>query len=72
MTRYLLSAHSVEGQARDPMTEQEMRQFMERIGALEQEMKSAGAWVFSGRLGVEGHGSDQRADRGPSVRGLRR
>jgi hypothetical protein len=50
MTRYLLSAHSVEGQARDPMTEQEMRQFMERIGALEQEMKSAGAWVFSGRL----------------------
>jgi hypothetical protein len=50
MTRYLLSAHSVEGQARDPMTEQQMRQFMERIGALEQELKSAGAWVFSARL----------------------
>jgi hypothetical protein len=50
MTRYLLSVHSVEGQAREPMTEEEMRQSMERIGALEQEMQSAGAWVFSGRL----------------------
>jgi hypothetical protein len=50
VTRYLLSAHSVEGQAREPMTEEEMRQFGERIGGLEQEMKSAGAWVFSGRL----------------------
>jgi hypothetical protein len=50
MTRYLLSTHSVEGHARDPMTEQQVRQVMERIGALEREMKSAGAWVFSGRL----------------------
>jgi hypothetical protein len=50
MTRYLLSVHSVEGQAREPMTEEEMRQSMEGIGALEQEMQSAGAWVFSGRL----------------------
>jgi hypothetical protein len=50
MARYLLSVHSVEGQARDPMTEEEMQLLMQRIGALEQEMKSAGAWVFSGRL----------------------
>ena len=50
MAHYLLSAHSVEGQARDPMTEEEMRQSMERVGALEEEMKSAGAWVFGGRL----------------------
>jgi hypothetical protein len=27
-----------------------MQQFMERIGVLEDEMKSTGAWVFSGRL----------------------
>jgi hypothetical protein len=50
MTRYLLSVHSAEGQAREPMTEEQMRQFGERIGALEQEMKAAGAWVFSARL----------------------
>jgi len=50
MPKYLLSAHTVEGQAREPMTEEQMRQFMERIGVLEDEMKSTGAWVFSGRL----------------------
>jgi hypothetical protein len=48
--QYLLSVHSVEGQAREPMTEEKMRQFMERVGVLEEEMKSAGAWLFSGRL----------------------
>jgi hypothetical protein len=50
MPKYLLSAHTVEGQAREPMTEEQMQQFMERIGVLEDEMKSTGAWVFSGRL----------------------
>jgi hypothetical protein len=54
MTQYLLSVHSVEGEARDPMTEQEMRQFMERVEVLEEEMKSSGAWVFGGAL----HGPD--------------
>src|SRR5438094_1672222 len=50
MTHYLLSVHSVEGEARDPKTEEEMPQFMERVGVLEEEMRSAGAWVFGGRL----------------------
>ncbi|MFL5962685.1 MAG: YciI family protein [Gaiellaceae bacterium] len=50
MAQYLLSVHSVEGEARDPMTEEEMQQFMERVGLLEQEMKSAGAWMFGGAL----------------------
>jgi len=50
MSRYMLSVHSVEGEARDPMIEEEMRQFMERVGVLEQEMKSAGAWLFGGAL----------------------
>lgn len=50
MPQYLLSTYSVEGEVRDPMTDEEMRQFMERVGILEGEMKSAGAWVFSGRL----------------------
>jgi hypothetical protein len=50
MTQYLLSVHSVEGEVRDPMTEEEMLQFMERVGVLEEEMKSAGAWLFGGAL----------------------
>jgi len=50
MAQYLLSVHTVEGEAREPMSEEEMRQFMGRVGVLEEEIKSAGAWVFSGRL----------------------
>ena len=50
MMRYLLSVHSVEGEVRDPMTDEEMRQSHQQVRVLEQEMKSAGAWVFSGRL----------------------
>ena len=50
MAHYLLSVHSVEGEAREPMTDEEMAQSHKQLGVLEQEMKSAGAWVFSGRL----------------------
>jgi hypothetical protein len=50
MTHYLLSVHSIEGEAREPMTDEEMAQSHQQLGSLEQEMKSAGAWVFSGRL----------------------
>jgi hypothetical protein len=50
MTRYLLSVHSVEGETRDPMTDEEMQQSYKRVLLIEEEMKSAGAWVFSGRL----------------------
>jgi hypothetical protein len=50
MTHYLLSVHSVQGEVRDPMTDEEMQQSHQQVHVLEQEMKSAGAWVFSGRL----------------------
>lgn len=50
MTHYLLSVHSVEGEAREPMTDEERAQSHKQLGVLEQEMRSAGAWVFSGRL----------------------
>jgi hypothetical protein len=50
MARYLLSVHSVEGDVREPMTDEEMQQSHKQLGVLEGEMKSAGAWVFSGRL----------------------
>jgi hypothetical protein len=50
MTHYLLSVHSVEGVVREPMTDEEMQQSHKQLGVLEQEMRSAGAWVVSGRL----------------------
>jgi hypothetical protein len=50
MTHYLLSVHSVEGEVHQPMTDEEMAQSHKQLGVLEQELKSAGAWVVSGRL----------------------
>jgi hypothetical protein len=54
MAQDLLSVHSVDGEVRTPMTEAEMQGVMERVNALEDEMKSNGASVFGGRL----HDSD--------------
>src|SRR5215212_9588457 len=39
MTHYLLSVHSVEGEVREPMTDEEMAQSHKQLGVLEQEMK---------------------------------
>ncbi len=50
MTRYMLSVHSVAGEAREPMSAEEMQHSWQQIGILEAEMKSTGAWVSSGRL----------------------
>jgi hypothetical protein len=50
MPRYLLSVHSVEGEVRDPMTEEEMQQSLKQVHALNEELKSTGAWVFGGAL----------------------
>ena len=50
MTRYLLSVHTASGEPGAPVSEEEMRRSYERLGVLEKEMASAGAWVFSGKL----------------------
>jgi hypothetical protein len=50
MTQYMLSVHTVEGEARAPMADEEMQQSWKEIQALNEELKSAGAWVFSARL----------------------
>src|SRR5438552_7571333 len=50
MPRYLLSACSADGEVREPMTDEQMQHSWQEINALEADMKSAGAWVFSGRL----------------------
>jgi hypothetical protein len=50
MAQYLLSVHSVDGEVREPMTDEEMQQSWKQIQVLNDELQSAGAWVFSGRL----------------------
>jgi hypothetical protein len=50
MSQYLLSTYAIEGEARAPMSPEEMQTFMERVYALEAEMKSSGTFVFTGRL----------------------
>ena len=50
MAHYLLSVNSVEGEVREPMTDEELARSHKQLGVLEQELKSAGAWVVSGRL----------------------
>ena len=50
MTRYMLSVHSVASDVREPMPAEEMQHSWQEIQKIEAEMKSSGAWVFSGRL----------------------
>ena len=50
MARYLLSTYSTEGAVREPIAAEQMQKFGKLIGVLENEMKTAGAWVFSARL----------------------
>jgi hypothetical protein len=49
MAHYLLSTHPSD-EPREPMTEAQMQESMQGIGALEEEMKATGTFVFSGRL----------------------
>src|SRR5947199_349145 len=46
------------------MSDDEMRQFMERVGALEEELKSSGAWVFGGALSEADTATVVRASEG--------
>lgn len=50
MAQYMLSVHSTDGSPRQPMTEEETRQSWATIAAIEKDLKSSGAWVYSGRL----------------------
>ena len=50
MPRYMLSVHSVDGEASEPMTDDQMQAFMRNVGELEREMHAASALVYSGRL----------------------
>jgi hypothetical protein len=50
MPQYLLSLHTVEGEASEPMTDEAMQHSWAQISALNDELKSAGAWLFAGAL----------------------
>lgn len=50
MPQYLLSVHSVDGEVAEPMTGEQMQHSWAKISALNEELKSAGAWVFAGAL----------------------
>ena len=50
MAQYLLSVHGVEGEVGEPVTDEEMQQSWTEIQVLNEELKSAGAWVFGGAL----------------------
>ncbi len=50
MNQYLLSVHTVAGHACPSTNPEAMQDSYQRIGAVEEEMKSEGAWLFSGKL----------------------
>ena len=50
MAQYLLSLHTIAGEEREPMTDEQMQEMMRKIGELEGEMNDAGALLYSGRL----------------------
>ena len=50
MAQYLLSVHTVEGEVGPSTTDEEMQQSWKQIQVLNEELKSAGAWIFGGAL----------------------
>jgi hypothetical protein len=64
MTQYMLSVHTVEGEPRPQVTDEEMQRSWKEIQALNEEMKSAGAWVFSARLHEPGAATVVRSSGG--------
>jgi hypothetical protein len=67
MARYLLSVHTVEGEAREPMTDEQMQQLMGQIGELEREMNAADALVYSGRLADADTATVVRVEQGQTL-----
>jgi hypothetical protein len=67
MAQYLLSVHTVDGEARKPMTDEQMQEFMRKVGELEQEMSAANALVYSGRLADVDTATVVRVERGETL-----
>jgi hypothetical protein len=54
MTQYMLAVHTGNGARREPMSPEQMQESWRTINAIEEDLKTSGAWLFSGRL----HGAD--------------
>jgi hypothetical protein len=67
VARYLLSVHTVAGEARESMTDEQMQNFMRKIGELEEEMTEANALVYSGRLADPDAAAVVRVERGEAI-----
>jgi hypothetical protein len=67
MTRYLLSVHSVEGQASEPMTPEQMQRQMQEMGDLEGAMRSSNALVLSARLTGSSQARVVRSSKGKTL-----
>jgi hypothetical protein len=67
VAKYLLSVHTVAGEAREPMTDERTQNFMRTIGELEEEMTQADALVYSGRLADAGAAAVVRVERGEAI-----
>jgi hypothetical protein len=64
MTQYMLSLHTIEGGTGDSMTEEERQQSWKEIQALNEELRTAGAWVFGGALNEPGTATVVRVSSG--------
>jgi hypothetical protein len=67
MAQYLLSVHTVDGEPREPMTDEQMQGLMRTVGELEQEMNAADALVYSGRLADVDTATVVRVERGETL-----
>jgi hypothetical protein len=68
MSKYLLSTYAVEGEVTgEPQTPEEMKAFMERVVALEDEMEATGTFVFGGALHDHDAATVLRASEGDVV-----
>ena len=67
MPQYLLSVHTVDGEAREAMSDEQMQEFMRTVGELEREMNAAHALVYSGRLAGVDTATVVRAERGETL-----
>jgi hypothetical protein len=54
MTHYMLAVHSGNDTGRETVSPEAMQESWKRIQAIEEDLKTSGAWLFSGRL----HGAD--------------
>jgi hypothetical protein len=61
MKQYLLSIYQPEG---TPPSPEVLEKIMQEVGAVREEMKAAGAWVFSGGLNAPGTATVLRLDGG--------